>query len=115
MIYIGADHNGFELKEEIKKYLEEKDIEYNEGINYIYCYGNNIRIHCNIQNQLELPYVYVCKLSNGEYIVLNSCSSKYENAEYKTSSIQDLYNHLNPYIYEHYLKNGNVFQTKGLD
>jgi len=34
MIYIGADHNGFELKEEIKKYLEEKDIEYNdEGTN----------------------------------------------------------------------------------
>lgn len=92
-----------------------KDIEYNEGISYIQCYGNNVRVHCNIQNQLELPYVYVCKLSNGEYIVLNSCSSKYENAEYKTASIQDLYNHLNPYIYEHYLKNGNVFQTKGLD
>ena len=28
MIAIGSDHGGYKLKEEIKKYLEEKDIEY---------------------------------------------------------------------------------------
>ena len=28
MIAIGSDHGGYELKEEIKKYLEEKEIEY---------------------------------------------------------------------------------------
>ena len=28
MFYIGADHRGFELKEEIKKYLSEKEIEF---------------------------------------------------------------------------------------
>lgn len=28
MIVIGADHGGFELKEEIKKYFDEKEIEY---------------------------------------------------------------------------------------
>ena len=28
MIVIGSDHGGFKLKEEIKKYLEEKNIEY---------------------------------------------------------------------------------------
>ena len=27
-IAIGADHGGYKLKEEIKKYLEEKEIEY---------------------------------------------------------------------------------------
>ena len=28
MIAIGSDHGGYKLKEEIKKYLEEKQIEY---------------------------------------------------------------------------------------
>ena len=28
MIAIGSDHGGYKLKEEIKKYLEEKEIEY---------------------------------------------------------------------------------------
>lgn len=30
MIVIGSDHGGFKLKEEIKKYLEEKEIEYED-------------------------------------------------------------------------------------
>ena len=30
MIAIGADHGGYKLKEEIKKYLEEKNIEYKD-------------------------------------------------------------------------------------
>ena len=30
MIAIGADHGGYKLKEEIKKYLEEKEIEYRD-------------------------------------------------------------------------------------
>ncbi len=34
MIAIGSDHGGYKLKEEIKKYLEEKDIEYKD-------YGTN--------------------------------------------------------------------------
>lgn len=41
MIVIGADHGGFKLKEEIKKYLDEKEIKYvdkgcfsEESVNY---------------------------------------------------------------------------------
>ena len=30
MIALGADHGGYKLKEEIKKYLEEKEIEYTD-------------------------------------------------------------------------------------
>jgi len=30
MIAIGSDHGGYQLKEEIKKYLEEKEIEYED-------------------------------------------------------------------------------------
>lgn len=30
MIVIGSDHGGYKLKEEIKKYLEEKEIEYTD-------------------------------------------------------------------------------------
>ena len=30
MIAIGSDHGGYKLKEEIKKYLEEKEIEYED-------------------------------------------------------------------------------------
>ena len=31
MVAIGSDHGGYKLKEEIKKYLEEKEIEYEDG------------------------------------------------------------------------------------
>ena len=30
MVAIGADHGGFKLKEQIKKYFEEKEIEYKD-------------------------------------------------------------------------------------
>ena len=30
MIAIGSDHGGYKLKEEIKRYLEEKNIEYKD-------------------------------------------------------------------------------------
>ena len=35
MIAIGSDHGGYKLKEEIKKYLDEKEIKYKDLIGLI--------------------------------------------------------------------------------
>ena len=42
MIAIGCDHGGFELKEEIKKHLEERGLEYKD-------YG------CNSTDSVDYP------------------------------------------------------------
>ena len=36
MIYLGADHRGFQLKEEIKKFLAEKKYEFEDMGNFAY-------------------------------------------------------------------------------
>ena len=46
MIAIGSDHGGYKLKEEIKKYLEEKDIEY---------------IDCGCMNEERVEYPNIAK------------------------------------------------------
>ena len=49
-IAIGADHGGYKLKEEIKKYLEEKEIEYKDFGTYS-------------EERVDYPYIAkeVCK------------------------------------------------------
>ena len=51
MIAIGADHGGYKLKEEIKKYLEESGIEYKD-------YGTNS------EERTEYP-IYAKKVAEG--------------------------------------------------
>ena len=46
MIAIGCDHGGFKLKEEIKKYLDEKEIEY---------------IDCGCMNEERVDYPNIAK------------------------------------------------------
>lgn len=46
MIAIGSDHGGYKLKEEIKKYLEEKDIKY---------------IDCGCMNEERVEYPNIAK------------------------------------------------------
>jgi ribose 5-phosphate isomerase B len=36
MLYLGADHRGFKLKEKIKEYLEEQSLEYEDLGNFTY-------------------------------------------------------------------------------
>lgn len=50
MIALGCDHGGYELKEEIKKYLDEKDIAYKD-------FG------CNESTSVDYP-VYAKKVAN---------------------------------------------------
>ena len=69
MIAIGSDHGGYKLKEEIKKYLEEKEIEYTdcgtfneESIDYKWC---------TLEELLDLIKWYTSKV-NLKYALLNN-------------------------------------------
>ena len=61
MIAIGSDHGGFKLKEEIKKYLEEKKIEYND----IGCYSEESVDYPNIAKEVALKVSMVANKFKG--------------------------------------------------
>lgn len=75
MIALGSDHGGYELKEEIKKYLEEKEIKYID-------YGTNSpertdypiyakKVAESIVNQECDKGIIVCRSGHGVAIVAN--------------------------------------------
>ena len=75
MIAIGADHGGYKLKEEIKKYLEESGIEYKD-------YGTNSEERTDypiyakkvaeaIQNKECDSGILVCRSGYGMTVVAN--------------------------------------------
>ena len=75
MIAIGSDHGGFKLKEEVKKYLEEKQIEYidcgcysEESVDY-----PNIakKVALNIINKKCKEGIIICRSGIGMSIVAN--------------------------------------------
>lgn len=90
----------------------------NEYINY-YCPNSSNKylrfVHSHINNR-ECTGYYILKLENGEYIY--SHRYYYIDTEkdiiFRTKSIEELFNFVKPYIYEHYLTNGNMFETKGI-
>ena len=74
-IAIGADHGGYKLKEEIKKYLEDKEIEYKD-------FGTDSeqrtdypviasKVAKNIQNKESDLGILICKTGYGMSIVAN--------------------------------------------
>ena len=74
-IAIGADHGGYRLKEEIKKYLEEKEIEYKD-------FGTNSEervdypviakdVCKSVQNNETNLGIVICKTGYGMSIVAN--------------------------------------------
>lgn len=75
MIAIGSDHGGYQLKEKIKKYLEEKDIEYKD-------YGTNSEERTDypiyakkvaeaIQNGEADKGILICRSGFGMTVVAN--------------------------------------------
>ena len=75
MIAIGADHGGYKLKEEIKKYLEDKQIEYKDFGTYSEertDYPAIAKKVCkSIQNKEFDLGIIICKTGYGMTIVAN--------------------------------------------
>ena len=59
MIALGCDHGGYELKQEIKKYLDEKGIEYKD-------YG------CDSLDSVDYPVYAKRKWTGGKWLHLKS-------------------------------------------
>lgn len=75
MIAIGSDHGGYKLKEEIKKYLEEKEIEYKD----FGCMSEESVDYPNIAKEVAISIqknecdrgILVCRSGIGMSIVAN--------------------------------------------
>lgn len=75
MITIGSDHGGYKLKEEIKKYFDEKDIEYKdlgtfseESVDYPEIAKN---VAQSIQTKQAEKGILICRSGIGMSIVAN--------------------------------------------
>ena len=98
MIAIGSDHGGFELKEEIKKYLDEKGIEYkdfgtysNERAEYP-IYGQ--KVAKAVQSKECEKGILVCGTGFGMAIVANKfkgirCAACYNEESAKFSKLHN--------------------------
>ena len=75
MIIIGSDHGGYKLKEEIKKYLEEKEIKYKdlgtydeESVDYPDIAS---KVSQEVQKNKENQGILICRYGIGMSIVAN--------------------------------------------
>ena len=75
MIAIGSDHGGYKLKEEIKKYLEEKEIKYKdlgtyeeESVDYPDIAS---KVSQEVQKNKENQGILICRSGIGMSIVAN--------------------------------------------
>jgi len=75
MIIIGSDHGGYKLKEEIKKYLEEKEIKYKdlgtyeeESVDYPDIAS---KVSQEVQKNRENQGILICRSGIGMSIVAN--------------------------------------------
>ena len=97
-IAIGADHGGFKLKEEIKKYLEEKEIEYvdfgtssEERVDYPVIAK---KVCKSIQEKQADFGIVICKTGYGMSIVANKfkgirCATCYNEESAKFAKLHN--------------------------
>lgn len=98
MIAIGSDHGGFKLKEEIKKYLEEKNIEYKD----FGCMSEERVDYPNIAKEVALAVqknecekgILICRSGIGMTIVANKfkgirCTLCYNESSAKLSKMHN--------------------------
>lgn len=100
-VAIGADHGGFKLKEELKKYLEEKEIEYKDFGTYSeerVDYPVIAKDVCkSIQNGESDFGIIICKTGYGMAIVANKfkgirCTTCYNE---ESARFAKLHNNIN--------------------
>ena len=101
MIALGSDHGGYKLKEEIKRYLEEKQIEYvdfgtnsEERVDYPYIAKDVCRC---VQNKEADLGIVICKTGYGMSIVANKfkgirCATCYSE---ESAKFAKLHNNIN--------------------
>lgn len=101
MIVIGADHGGFKLKEEIKKYLDEKKIEYvdkgtfsEESVDYPTIAKE---VSSEVSNKKADIGILICRSGIG----MTMCANKFKNVrcalcyEEQTAKFARMHNNAN--------------------
>ena len=107
MIAIGSDHGGYKLKEEIKRYLEEKDIEYidcgtfdEESVDYPEIAKT---VALEVQNGQDKKGIIICRSGIGMSMVANKfkgirCAKCNDEQEARFSR---MHNNANMLAYQH--------------
>lgn len=101
MIVIGADHGGYKLKEEIKKYLEEKEIKYEDKGTYSedsVDYPNIAKaVASEVSNKKADIGILICRSGIG----MSMCANKFKNVrcavcyEEQTAKFSRMHNNAN--------------------
>lgn len=101
MIVIGADHGGYKLKEEIKKYLEEKEIKYEDKGTYSedsVDYPNIAKaVASEVSNKKADIGILICRSGIG----MSICANKFKNVrcavcyEEQTAKFSRMHNNAN--------------------
>ena len=119
-IAIGADHGGYKLKEEIKKYLDEKQIEFvdfgtdsEERVDYPIIAKDVCK---SVQNKQADFGIVICKTGYGMSIVANKfngirCAACYNEESAKFAKLHNNINKVEPLFYRYYTANKKNAQS----
>lgn len=103
MIYIGADHGGYKMKEQLKKFLAKKKLDFNDVGAKTLKVGDDYPDYAKLvgkkvsQNPLQNLGILICRSGQGVCIVANKfkhvrASLVWNEQEAKMSRIDDMSN-----------------------